>query len=124
MEGTILIVSVLLNVLLIVSTGILIWDKFKPEKVNLKCELIRDPTKGYIYHLIITNTTTLQLKLKRILLDDSDIDSIDRREFPLILQPQNEIDFRITCTKDSPKPTNCKIEVLKTRKSKTLEYSI
>lgn len=112
-----LFISLILNVLLI-------WDKFKPEKVNLKCDLVRDPLKGYVYHLIITNNTNLQLRIKRILLNDSDIDSIDNRELPILLQPQNDISYRIHCTKDSPKPTNCKIEVQKKRKSKTLEFSI
>ena len=124
MEGTGFIVSIILNVLLIVSTGILIWDKFKPEKINLKCDFIKDDLRVRVYVLIITNLSSKTLNINRILLDSNDFHSVDSRKYPVTIQPQNEIRYRITISKLNKKPTKCQIEILSKRKPKILDFTI
>lgn len=128
MENAVLVVSLILNGLLIVTTSFLIWDKLKPEKIRLKCRFKKDSMNPSKYFLVLSNPTRKILKIKRIRLNDEDISIYELKnstsKFPIILHPEHEIPIPLYISLTRGKPSNCKVEISKCIKNKILEFSI
>lgn len=122
MEDISLIIGIILSVLLIVSTGLWIWDRFKPKKSFFKCELIK--IKKGLFRLDVYNLKNKQLTINEIKLNDRVRDKfVEDRKFPITIQPQNNLSFTFP-VEPHKVPSICKITVPKIIGTKTLTYTI
>jgi hypothetical protein len=97
-------IEVLLTTSLI-SNLFLVWDRFRPETHKLKCYL------DYSRSLIIENIGKKQIKINSILINDVPLSnySVERRNFPIIIQSNNHISTKLSTHKDISYPEKCKI---------------
>ena len=89
----------------LISNLFFLWDRFKPESHKLKCYL--DNSRN----LIIENIGKKQITINSIEINDSELDkySVEKRTFPLIIQPNNHITTKLSTHKDISYPEKCKI---------------
>lgn len=89
----------------IISNFFLVWDRFRPEKHKLKCYL--DNSRN----LIIENIGKKQIKINSILINDVPMSnySVEKRNFPIIIQSNNHIVTKLSTHKDISYPEKCKI---------------
>jgi hypothetical protein len=89
----------------LISNLFLLWDRFKPESHKLKCYL--DNSRN----LIVENIGKKQIKIKSIEINDLELSkySVEKRTFPLIIQPNNHITTKLSTHKDISYPEKCKI---------------
>ncbi len=89
----------------LISNLFLLWDRFKPESHKLKCHL--DNSRN----LIVENIGKKQIKINSIEINDSELGkySVEKRTFPLIIQPNNHIINKLSTHKDISYPEKCKI---------------
>jgi hypothetical protein len=89
----------------LISNLFLLWDRFKPESHKLKCYL------DYSRNLIIENIGKKQITINSIEINDSELCkySVEKRNFPLVIQPNNLISTKLSTHKDISFPEKCKI---------------
>lgn len=89
----------------LISNFFLLWDRFKPESHKLKCYL------DYSRNLIIENIGKKQITINSIEINDVELGkySVEKRTFPLTIQPNNHITTKLTTHKDISFPEKCKI---------------
>ncbi len=89
----------------LISNLFFLWDRFKPESHKLKCYL------DYSKNLIIENIGKKQITINSIEINDSELGkySVEKKTFPLTIQPNNHITTKLTTHKDISYPEKCKI---------------
>jgi hypothetical protein len=89
----------------LISNFLLVWDRFRPEKHNLKCYL--DNSRN----LIIENVGKKHIKINSILINDIPLIkySVLKRNFPLVIQSKNHIILKLSTHKDISFPEKCKV---------------
>ncbi len=97
-------IEVLLTTSLI-SNLFLVWDRFRPETHKLKCHLDNSRT------LIIENIGKKQIKINSILINNVPLSnySVEKRNFPIIIQSNNQISTKLSIHKDISFPEKCTI---------------
>ena len=89
----------------LISNLFLLWDRFKPESHRLKCYIDNSS------NLIIENIGKKQITINSIEINDSKLGkySVEKRTFPLVVQPYNHISTKLSTHKDISYPEKCKI---------------
>ena len=104
MDGNTKIFNLILGGSLI-SNLFLLWDRFKPESHKLKCYL--DSSR----YLVIENIGKKQITINSIEINDSELGkySVEKRTFPITIQPNNHITTKLSTHKDISYPEKCKV---------------